>query len=111
MSTPQRKNGRIDIASIRRQQIVEAAVEAIADRGLDHLSLAEIEQRAGMTRGQLTYYFKTKEDILLAVFDRLLERMCQRAGTGNPSQWRPGWDVMVRTIVEAILEQPAPHPE
>src|SRR5712691_3215347 len=102
------KNGRIDIASVRRTQIVEAAVAVITEQGLQNLSLSEIEKRAGMSRGQLTYYFKTKEEILLAVFDRLLERMCQQhAGpqADDPSAWLPGWDEMVRSILEAILAQ------
>jgi len=90
-----RKSARIDIGSIRRGQIVDAAATIIAERGLQSLSLSEIEKRAGMSRGQLTYYFKTKEEILLAVFDRRLERMCaQHAGpqAGNPSAWLPGWE-------------------
>src|SRR5205823_10169359 len=76
---PDMKTSRIDIGSIRREQIIEAAVAIIAEQGLQNLSLSEIEQRAGMSRGQLTYYFPAKEDILLAVFDRLLEMMHQRA--------------------------------
>jgi AcrR family transcriptional regulator len=109
----QAPRARIDIAGIRRPQIVDAAAAIIAERGLQSLSLSEIEKRAGMSRGQLTYYFKTKEEIFLAVFDRLLQRMCERqAGPhGDPSAWLPGWDTMVRSILEAILAQPAPHPE
>jgi AcrR family transcriptional regulator len=79
------KSPRIDVARIRREQIVEAAVAVIAEQGLHNLSLSEIENRAGMSRGQLTYYFPTKEEILLAVFDRLLQLMYQRLG-------RPGGD-------------------
>src|SRR5438309_2269639 len=108
------KNGRVDVGRVRREQVVEAAVAVIAERGLQSLSLSEIEKRAGMSRGQLTYYFKTKEEILLAVFDRLLQRMCaQHAGpdADDPTSWLPGWEEMVRSILEAILAQPAPHPE
>ena len=72
------KPSRIDIGSIRREQIVDAAVAIIAERGLQNLSLSEIEKRTGMTRGHLTYYFPAKETILLAVFDRLLKLMCER---------------------------------
>ena len=75
------KSQRIDIARIRRDQIVEAAVAVIAEQGLQNLSLSEIENKAGMSRGQLTYYFPTKEAILLAVFDRLVLLMVQRIGT------------------------------
>ena len=39
------KPSRIDIASIRKEQIVEAAVAVIAEQGLHHLSLSEIENR------------------------------------------------------------------
>jgi AcrR family transcriptional regulator len=69
---------RSDIARIRREQIVQAAVDVIVAEGLHRLSLSKIEQRTGMKRGQLTYYFPRWEHILLAVFDRMLLLMCQR---------------------------------
>src|SRR5436309_663739 len=74
------KSTRIDVGSIRREQIIEAAVAVITEQGIQNLSLSEIENKAGMSRGQLTYYFRVKEDILLAVFDRLLQLMYQRLG-------------------------------
>src|ERR1700758_2268345 len=75
------KTARIDVASVRREQIIEAAVAVITEQGLQNLSLSEIEKKAGMSRGQLTYYFPTKEAILLAVFDRLVSLMYQRFDT------------------------------
>jgi AcrR family transcriptional regulator len=79
----------------RRDEIVSAATEIIASEGIHRLSLARIEERIGMSRGQLTYYFPTKEAILLAVFDRMLERMIQEAiadaernGAGRPGVGR-----------------------
>jgi AcrR family transcriptional regulator len=108
---------RIDIGSIRREQIVDAAVAVIAERGLQHLSLSEIEKKVGMSRGQLTYYYKAKEDILLAVFDRLLEMMCRRQG-GDPSkppQEHPfakmRWLEVVEHLLAMILETPNRNPE
>jgi AcrR family transcriptional regulator len=106
------KSPRIDIASIRREQIVEAAVAVITEQGLQNLSLSEIEKRAGMSRGQLTYYFPAKEDILLAVFDRLVLLIHQRVGTpggqerGQPSSWE--W---IRHLLEKLLTQPPVSPE
>src|SRR3984893_7877067 len=100
------KNKRIDVASIRREQIVEAAVAIITEQGLQNLSLSEIETRAGMSRGQLTYYFPAKEDILLAVFDRLLEMMRERAG--GPCQMSgEGWE-RVRQFLPGFLLKPPP---
>lgn len=67
--------GLSEVALTRREQILDAAEAIIAGHGIQHLSLGRIEERAGMSRGQLTYYFPTKESILLAVHDRMLRRM------------------------------------
>jgi AcrR family transcriptional regulator len=103
------KAPRIDIGSIRREQIVEAAVAVIAEQGIQNLSLSEIESRAGMSRGQLTYYFPTKEAILLAVFDRLLELALQRLGTpqGQACEEASAWDWIRHLLEKLILEPPA----
>src|SRR6202035_730384 len=109
------KSSRIDIASIRKEQIVEAAVAVIAEQGLHNLSLSEIENKAGMKRGQLTYYFRHKEDILLAVFDRVLQLMYQRLGTPPGAKecgdaQRSGWQIIC-SLMEAILPKPPLSPE
>jgi AcrR family transcriptional regulator len=105
------KTPRIDIGTIRREQIIEAAVAIIAEQGLQNLSLSEIEQRAGMSRGQLTYYFPTKEDILLAVFDRLLQLMKQRfeAADGGPNPCVAGptvWEALQHFLTFVLLTPP-----
>jgi AcrR family transcriptional regulator len=99
--------GRIDIAGIRREQIVEAAIAVISEQGLQNLSLSEIEKKAGMSRGQLTYYFPTKEEILLAVFDRTVQMMCQHTDKPAEGDWR----ALTRHVLEAILAEPPAHPE
>jgi TetR/AcrR family transcriptional regulator, transcriptional repressor of bet genes len=110
------KSSRIDIASIRKEQIVEAAVAVIAEQGLHNLSLSEIETKAGMKRGQLTYYFKHKEDILLAVFDRVLQLMYQRLGMpadaehAGPGGERSSWKIICY-LMEALLTKPPVSPE
>jgi AcrR family transcriptional regulator len=107
LSTNRPNAGRIDIGRIRREQIVEAAVGIIVRQGLPSLSLSKIERAAGMKRGQLTYYFPTKEDILLAVFDRLLLLMYQqieRSGqscqekAANHTCWQ-----CVQQLLQAVL--------
>lgn len=90
-------SARIDIASIRREQIIDAAIHIIAHQGLPNLSLSEIETHTGMKRGQLTYYFRRKEDILLAVFDRMIQQMKEQIEKGgpclpNPSMFSTVWE-------------------
>ncbi|HVS39355.1 MAG TPA: TetR family transcriptional regulator C-terminal domain-containing protein [Gemmataceae bacterium] len=99
------KTSRIDVGSIRRRQIVEAAIAVITEQGLQNLSLSEIEQKAGMSRGQLTYYFPAKEDILLAVFDRLIEMMHE--GTGGCLPAEPGRERLEMLLRKILVEPPA----
>ena len=109
------KNGRVDVGRVRREQVVEAAVAVIAEQGLQEMSLSEIEKRAGMSRGQLTYYFPAKEDILLAVFDHLLNLMHRRTsgaeGEAGPCQMDGiGWE-RLRQFLTFFLLQPPRMPE
>jgi AcrR family transcriptional regulator len=103
---------RVEIATIRRTEIVEAAVAVIMEQGLQNLSLSEIEKKAGMSRGQLTYYFPTKEDILLAVFDRTVQLMHQRIGSpdGSACTHAGGWE-WVQYLMTALLTKPPTNPE
>lgn len=59
----------------RKEQIVAAAKEIIAREGIHRFSLSRLESQVEMARGHLTYYFPTKEAILLAVFDKMLADM------------------------------------
>lgn len=106
------KSQRIDIAGIRREQIVEAAVAVIAQQGLQNLSLSEIEKKARMSRGQLTYYFPTKEAILLAVFDRLVLLMYERIGkpAGQACDPESGWG-WIEHLLDKLLTEPPVSPE
>ena len=102
-------NGRTTIAEIRRTEIVEAAAAVISEQGIQNLSLSEIEKKIGMSRGQLTYYFKTKEDILLAVFDHLLILMGRQNAEAEFDQL--DWLEIVRQIMLLVLQTPPAHPE
>lgn len=106
-----KKRSSPDVGSARRKQIVEAAVAVIAERGLQHCSLSEIERRAEMCRGQLTYYFPTKEEILLAVFDHLLRLIHQQAhgesGAACKVLAAPGWERFQHFLTLLLLKPPA----
>jgi len=115
-STPSRPAPRTDIAAIRREQIVDAATAVIVEQGLPSLSLSKIEDKANMSRGQLTYYFPTREDILLAVFDRMIERMHERSVekgmppppciTGREDMW-----THLRMFLGVLIGRPPLSPE
>jgi AcrR family transcriptional regulator len=99
------------IAQLRREQVVDAAVAIIAEQGIQNLSLSEIEKRVEMSRGQLTYYFHTKEDILLAVFDRLIRLMCERHVEPDKHPFaNMRWLDVIRHLLGVVTQQPPEEP-
>jgi AcrR family transcriptional regulator len=102
-------SGLSEVAQQRRDRVIEAAIEIIATQGIHRLSLGNIEDRVQMARGHLTYYFPTKEDILLAVFDRMLERLIAEAMSADGPKPGTGqaWACM-QTMFARTLEPPGP---
>jgi AcrR family transcriptional regulator len=60
---------------VRRQQIAEAALSLVADRGLGRLSVAAVARRVGLVPSGIYRHFKSKDEIVLAVLDRIEARM------------------------------------
>ena len=48
----------------RRAQIIECAIETIATLGYAQASLAQIAKQTGISKGVITYYFTSKEELL-----------------------------------------------
>jgi AcrR family transcriptional regulator len=49
----------------REALVVKAAGEAIAERGLANVRMADVAERAGMTVGHVSYYFPSKIELLM----------------------------------------------
>ncbi|MBL7489431.1 TetR/AcrR family transcriptional regulator [Frankia sp. AgB1.9] len=69
MASPRRPRGPYRKSAERREQILQAAYEAIDEHG-ERASLQDIADRVGVTQPALTYYFPTRDDLLLAVLQR-----------------------------------------
>ncbi|WP_326670701.1 TetR/AcrR family transcriptional regulator [Streptomyces sp. NBC_01257] len=64
-STPQPRRGNT------RQRIQDVALELFAEQGYEKTSLREIAEHLDVTKAALYYHFKTKEDILVSIFEDL----------------------------------------
>lgn len=65
---------RVDVRSIRRDQILDASERLAARQGLGQTTFADICREAGVSNGVLTYHFSDKDDLLLALLERSAER-------------------------------------
>jgi len=63
---------RVDSEALRRRQLIDATIDAIADVGFAQASLGAIAQRAGVSPGLVAHYFANKEGLLEATMRRLV---------------------------------------
>lgn len=57
----------------RRDKLVQAASRLIQRQGYARTTLAEIAEAGGVPLGSVYYYFKTKDEVLVAIIDRRVE--------------------------------------
>jgi TetR/AcrR family fatty acid metabolism transcriptional regulator len=67
MRSKNRPSGRSFIEEKRRAQIVACAIETIATLGYARASLAQIAERAGISKSVISYHFAGKEELVEAV--------------------------------------------
>ena len=57
----------------RREQLIEAAIGAIAEHGLSQVTLAKVASRAGLTAGMVNFHFDSKHALLRATLESLAD--------------------------------------
>ncbi|WP_051093341.1 TetR/AcrR family transcriptional regulator [Sphingobium indicum] len=62
----------------RREQVVEIAVELIAQRGIEGVSVRAIAQQAGYSTAIVSHYFRNKAELLLMAYQQTLGNAGQR---------------------------------
>ncbi|GAB3206987.1 TetR/AcrR family transcriptional regulator [Marinactinospora thermotolerans] len=65
------RKGRSFIEQARRAQIIDAAIATIADVGFANASLARIAERAGISKGVISYHFAGKDELVQKVVDQI----------------------------------------
>ena len=62
------------VTSARRAQIVDAAIETLAEVGYANASLSRIAVRLGISKGVISYHFAGKDDLIAEIVSQVLER-------------------------------------
>jgi AcrR family transcriptional regulator len=79
---------RTDLSATRKHQILDAAMVVFARLGFHEARMDDIVQEAGLSKGTLYWYFKSKEEIITAISQQLfttdieqVERLLNAEGT------------------------------
>ena len=62
---------RAEKEQLRKTQITQAAYEVISAKGYNNFTLDDIAKNAGLSKGGVLHYFKSKEDILLYLLEQI----------------------------------------
>lgn len=65
---------------LRERQILDAAESLLATRGYADMTVADIAEAAGITRGALYFYFASKQDVLTALVARTVQALQEKSG-------------------------------
>src|SRR6476619_2298991 len=57
-------------AGPKRDAILRAAIDVFAERGYFNAQVADVARAAGVAAGTVYLYFKSKDDLLVSIFDR-----------------------------------------
>src|SRR6266404_5309935 len=54
----------------KRDAILRAAIDVFAERGYFNAQVADVARAAGVAAGTVYLYFKSKDDLLVSIFER-----------------------------------------
>lgn len=98
--------------STRRQEILEVALRLFDEQGTGPVSTNHIAQAAGISPGNLYYWFPNKQAIIRALFERWQEESLADLGwagiaADGPAADAPDPEAAVRALVAALSAQAA----
>jgi AcrR family transcriptional regulator len=86
----------------RREQLLTVGVELLGRRGHDEVSIEEIAEAAGVSKGLLYHYFPTKKDFVLAVLARGQEQLAARLSPDPDLDPAPQLDLSLDAFLDYV---------
>jgi TetR/AcrR family transcriptional regulator, fatty acid metabolism regulator protein len=92
----------------KRERILDAAERVFAQHGFFAARVSEIAREAGVADGTIYLYFKSKDDLLISLFESRMERFNQLLADAVASVPRPTDRLLalIRTYLTLVHEQP-----
>ncbi len=72
---------RHDVSEERKAQILDAATQVFSRKGFDQARMDDLVEETGLSKGALYWYFKSKDDIIFAIIDRIFQLEFQQLET------------------------------
>ena len=96
-------------AEERRNEILDVAERLFCTKGFDNASTNDILTEIGIARGTLYYHFKSKEDILDAMIERLTNQMVEKASVIALDESIPVLERLTGTMLSLNVDNELGH--
>src|SRR3954470_1025192 len=83
----------------RRERLLNAAATLVAERGFHSVGIIDIGTAAGVTGSALYRHFKSKGDLLVALFERVVDNLVDGARSAVAT------DAPADTVLDALIRQ------
>jgi AcrR family transcriptional regulator len=106
---------RPDVSKERKNQILNAAETVFTHKGIDQARMDDIVQETGLSKGTLYWYFKSKDDIIIAILDRIFQREFKQldaltaAGGSAAENLRQFMEVSIKDLTAIIHLMPVAY--
>jgi TetR/AcrR family fatty acid metabolism transcriptional regulator len=93
----------------KRERILEAAERVFARSGFFAARVSEIAKEAGVADGTIYLYFKSKDDLLISLFETRMERVNQLLAAAIADETSPKQKLLtfIYTYLDLVRDQPA----
>jgi TetR/AcrR family transcriptional regulator, fatty acid metabolism regulator protein len=90
--------------STKQEEVLRVAYRLMATKGMHRMTLQDVADAAGMSKANVVYHYKTKEDLVLTAMQWVLERVAARVVDATSSA--VGRDEKIRAMIDAIFLDP-----
>ena len=90
--------------SAKQEEVLRVAYRLMATKGMHRMTLQDVADAAGMSKANVVYHYKTKENLVLTTMQWVLERVAARVVEATASA--VGRDEKIRAMIDAIFLDP-----
>lgn len=97
---------RLGVAPKRRAEIIEATFFCIALKGYSNITMQNIADSAGVSKGVIHYYFRNKEELFISVFEKLINDLDSHIASRVERAKQPNDKILavIRAVFEKVRE-------
>src|SRR5690349_24893999 len=92
----------------KRERILTAAERIFARRGFFAAKVSDVAKEAGVADGTIYLYFKSKDDLLISLFERRMQQVNEtlKAAVAGIKSPREQLNVVIKTYLQLVHDEP-----